>query len=348
MMTLLTIENLEKRNANTIIFPSFNFTMEASTDAAFHCHVNVREMLVHILEGSYHPSEGQVSVNGNLLHDRNFRFQVSVCSLYEGVYERLTVRDHLYFYKEIYSSNLTIEESAAILSLKDIMNIPISKCSKSEVKRVQFSRVLFADPKLIVFEEPIQNTDLETQRIFMNFVQYLTTKGKAILILTGDMQSAFTVTERVYRLGEEGLFPYDVETEVESIEHEPEMTEVITEEISVQPVRFEKIPAKVHDKIILFSPMEIDYIESDEGAANIMIDGETYPSDFKMTELEERLLPYGFFRCHRSYIVNLQRVREVITWTRNSYSLVLDDQNKTNIPLSKTKMTDLKGMIGLK
>ncbi|MDR0435024.1 MAG: LytTR family transcriptional regulator DNA-binding domain-containing protein [Gracilibacteraceae bacterium] len=35
--------------------------------------------------------------------------------------------------------------------------------------------------------------------------------------------------------------------------------------------------------------------------------------------------PYGFFRCHRSYIVNLQKVREIITWTRNSYGLILDD-----------------------
>ena len=67
-----------------------------------------------------------------------------------------------------------------------------------------------------------------------------------------------------------------------------------------------------------------------------------------MNELEERLLPYGFFRCHRSYIVNLQKVREVITWTRNSYSLVLDDRAKSNIPLSKGKMAELKEMIGLK
>lgn len=345
MMTLLTIEKLEKREANTLIFPSFDLTVDASTVAAIHCHVNVREMLIHILEGSLHPSDGQVSVNGTELHDRKFSSETGICSLDEGVYERLTVSDHLRLYKELYNSGPTIEDSAAILSLNDKMDVRLSKCSSSVVRRVKFGRLLFADPKVAVFEEPLQNMDLETHRIFINFVQYLTANGKAVLILTGEMESALTVTDRVYRLGEDGLISYEVEAESGA---DLEDAEVTTEEILVQPVRFEKIPAKVNEKIILFSPMEIDYIESGDGSANIMIDGETYPSDFKMAELEERLLPYGFFRCHRSYIVNLQRVREVITWTRNSYSLVLDDRNKTNIPLSKTKMSELKGMIGLK
>jgi ABC-2 type transport system ATP-binding protein len=60
------------------------------------------------------------------------------------------------------------------------------------------------------------------------------------------------------------------------------------------------------------------------------------------------LRSYGFFRCHRSYIVNLQKVREVVTFTRNSYSLVLDDARKSSVPLSKTKMAELKEMMGIK
>jgi len=104
----------------------------------------------------------------------------------------------------------------------------------------------------------------------------------------------------------------------------------------------------VNDKIILFNPPEIDFIESHEGQSNLTVKGEVYPCMFTLQDLEERLLPYGFFRCHRSYIVNLQKVREVVTWTRNSYSLILDDANQTSIPLSKTKMVEMKDMLGLK
>ena len=100
--------------------------------------------------------------------------------------------------------------------------------------------------------------------------------------------------------------------------------------------------------MVLFDPPEIDYIESYDGQANIYVKGEAFPGNFTLSHLEERIHHYGFFRCHRSYIVNLQKVREVITWTRNSYSLVLDDQEKSSIPLSKTKMAELKDMLGLK
>lgn len=103
--------------------------------------------------------------------------------------------------------------------------------------------------------------------------------------------------------------------------------------VFVQPVRFEKIPAKVGDKLILFDPTEIDYIESHEGVANLHVLQGSYACSMSLSDLEARLKGFGFYRCHRSYLVNLQKVREVITWTRNSYSLILDNQTKSSIPL---------------
>ncbi|MCM3260974.1 LytTR family transcriptional regulator DNA-binding domain-containing protein [Paenibacillus lautus] len=115
----------------------------------------------------------------------------------------------------------------------------------------------------------------------------------------------------------------------------------------VQPVRFEKIPAKVGDKLILFDPTEIDYIESHEGVANLHVLQGVYACSMSLSDLEGRLKGFGFYRCHRSYLVNLQKVREVITWTRNSYSLILDDHSKSSIPLSKGKYDELKKIIGI-
>ncbi|WP_456288986.1 LytTR family transcriptional regulator DNA-binding domain-containing protein [Paenibacillus sp. AK002] len=115
----------------------------------------------------------------------------------------------------------------------------------------------------------------------------------------------------------------------------------------VQPVRFEKIPAKLGDKLILFDPTEIDYIESHEGVANLHVLQGVYACSMSLSDLEGRLKGFGFYRCHRSYLVNLQKVREVITWTRNSYSLILDDHSKSSIPLSKGKYDELKKIIGI-
>jgi len=117
--------------------------------------------------------------------------------------------------------------------------------------------------------------------------------------------------------------------------------------IQTYPMRIEKIPAKVNDKIILFDPTEILFIESNEGVSQLHVNEGVFACAIKLGDLEEKLKLFGFFRCHRSYIVNLQHVREVITWTRNSYSLILDDKSKSSIPLSKGKFDELRAIIGI-
>src|SRR5699024_10184018 len=109
-----------------------------------------------------------------------------------------------------------------------------------------------------------------------------------------------------------------------------------------------KIPAKVDDKVILFDPTEVDFIESQEGKAHIIINNESFALDSTLVEIEKKLEVYGFFRCHRSYIVNLQKVREIITWSKNTYSLKIDNHVESTIPLSRTKIQEIQGIFNLK
>lgn len=105
-----------------------------------------------------------------------------------------------------------------------------------------------------------------------------------------------------------------------------------------------KISVTYQEKNFLFNPEEIDYIEANDGQVFVYVQREQYAGAFRMGELEERLGKFGFFRCHRSYIVNMQKVRELVKWTRNSYSLKLAGYPKTDIPLSKEKISELKSM----
>ncbi|MGG3835539.1 LytTR family transcriptional regulator DNA-binding domain-containing protein [Paenibacillus thiaminolyticus] len=110
---------------------------------------------------------------------------------------------------------------------------------------------------------------------------------------------------------------------------------------------FDKVPARVEDKIVLIDPLEMIYIESQDGVAHLHVQSGEYPCSMTLQDLEQKLKPFGFFRCHRSYLVNLQRVREVIIWSRNSYSLVLDDEKKSTVPLSKSKYEEMKAIMGI-
>jgi ABC-2 type transport system ATP-binding protein len=70
------------------------------------------------------------------------------------------------------------------------------------------------------------------------------------------------------------------------------------------------------------------------------------PTHLTLAELEQRLARSGFFRAHRGYLVNLQRVKAVVPYTRDSFTLLLDDAAKTEIPLSKGSARELRELLG--
>lgn len=58
--------------------------------------------------------------------------------------------------------------------------------------------------------------------------------------------------------------------------------------------------------------------------------------------MEALILPYGFYRCHRSYIINLQKVKEIISWSKNSYSIRLNYSKDSLIPISRNKINEIE------
>lgn len=337
----MTLEfvNAEKRIHDSLIFPSFNLTVNKGQVVAVYSSVNVREQLIHLLLGKTILSHGEIRFDEKLKQPSSAGFLF----LHHGLYERLTIAEMLQFTKRLHSSKVSAGDILRMVQLDGKRSIKIKQLSFSEKKRVQLACLLIQDPAIFVLEEPDQNMDLESKRIYSSILQHLRETGKVVFILTGNLESAVTSADTVFQLDDNGL--RSIQLRADEDEETSDPTGTVS---STQAVRFEKIPTKVNEKIVLFNPPEIDYIESNEGQTFLHIKGESFPCVFTLTELEERLLPFGFFRCHRSYIVNLQKVREVVTWTRNSYSLVLEDISKSTIPLSKSKMVELKEMLGLK
>ncbi|WP_042220562.1 LytTR family transcriptional regulator DNA-binding domain-containing protein [Oceanobacillus manasiensis] len=344
----LIFSNLEKQTKDNILFPNFDLTLAPGEIVAIYSTLNVRKMLLDLLRGKAVPSNGKISVHGKTLEEEKKAYMsaVNICFYEEGLYERLKVEDYFSFFIKLYDSGYRMEELLLDTQLQDKRRVRIQSLTESEKRRVHFGRIIIQNPDVFIFEEPDLNVDMETRRVYVNLAKKLQEKRKASLILTGNLENALTVADQVFRLDENGLHVLQVAEEEESKKEEVHTEEKDDE--AIKPFQFNKIPTKVNEKIVLFDPQEIDYVESNDGQSNIYIKGESFPSLFTLNELEIRLQHVGFFRCHRSYIVNLQKVREVITWTRNSYSLILDDKAKSSIPLSKTKMAQLKEMLGLK
>lgn len=345
---MLELKEIEYRYGDHILFSTFNLTIQKGEVVAIHSSLNVRQMLIKMIVGDKKINNGSIELNGITFEDKVEYFQaLGLQLLSNALYERMNIKEYFRFMEKLYQTNVNHQELIEKLQLYEVKDKRISKLTESEQKRVHYGKIIIQDASIILLEEPDLNVDLETKRVLVHVLKHLQKNNKGVLILTSNMESAITLAESVYRLNEDGLQTVEIKTEEN--EEKIEIEEASEEGLDKQDISFQlnKIPSKVNDKIVLLDPPEIDYIESDEGQAVVYMKGSTFRTAFTLRQLEEKLEHQGFFRCHRSYIVNLQKVREVITWTRNSYSLVLQDKEKTQVPLSKTKMVELKQILGV-
>jgi len=335
-MALLELKQLGKTNQ----LQAIQLEIEKGQCVVLQCNNHTAKVLHRIIIGEEEASTGSVLFDGEPIR-KQFYSRIGFCFLKDEAYDRLKVKEYFAFLFGLYGSNISIKEVVQYVGLLDKMNVKIEKLSFSEKRRLHIGRVMIHNPDLIIFEEPEQNVDIESTIIIRKAIMKMKEQGKAIFITSSFLSDALSLTEDVYILHQDG---------VKKVEIEQEEDEEIDSENIVQMIpqmKLERIPAKVNDKIILLDPMEIHFIETQNGTTHIHVREGDFVCALTLSELEERLKGFGFFRCHRSYLVNLQRVREVITWTRNSFSLILDDERKSSIPLSKGRMDELKGVIGL-
>ena len=123
----------------------------------------------------------------------------------------------------------------------------------------------------------------------------------------------------------------------------PAKSDVITPPI--KPL--EVVPVELRGKIILLHQNDIIFIYTDKDKVFIKTQKDSYLTRFTLRELEERLNSALFFRSHRCYLVNTQHMRELFPYFNGTYTIVVDDHERSEIPVSRPKSRILKEMLGL-
>ncbi|MGM0438390.1 MAG: LytR/AlgR family response regulator transcription factor [Bacillota bacterium] len=108
-----------------------------------------------------------------------------------------------------------------------------------------------------------------------------------------------------------------------------------------------KIPVEENERYRLLDYSEIYYFSTADNKVKVHTEKESYLTNLNLKELEKRL-PSDFFRIHRSYIVNLNKIKEVIPWFKGKYQIVLADSVEHEIPVSRTKVDKLNKLLNLK
>ncbi len=109
-----------------------------------------------------------------------------------------------------------------------------------------------------------------------------------------------------------------------------------------------KIIVRAHNRLLLVDQREICFASIEEGAISVVTSAVEGLSNCRtLEELMDLLDPDAFWRAHRSFIVNIQHIREVVPWFKSSYQLRMDDPKKTEIPVSRSQTKRLRDLFNL-
>jgi DNA-binding LytR/AlgR family response regulator len=105
---------------------------------------------------------------------------------------------------------------------------------------------------------------------------------------------------------------------------------------------------RAQNRLLLVDQREICFAAIDEGAINVVAAGVEGQSNCRtLEELMDQLDQETFWRAHRSFLVNIQHIREVVPWFNSSYQLRMDDAKKSEIPVSRSQTKRLKELFNL-
>jgi DNA-binding LytR/AlgR family response regulator len=123
---------------------------------------------------------------------------------------------------------------------------------------------------------------------------------------------------------------------------------LVEEQAQPQKANSGKVIVRAQSRLLLVDQREICFASIEEGTISVVTRTvEGHSNCRTLEELMDQLDPETFWRAHRSYVVNIQHIREVVPWFKSSYQLRMDDTQKTEIPVSRAQTKRLRELFNL-
>lgn len=102
-----------------------------------------------------------------------------------------------------------------------------------------------------------------------------------------------------------------------------------------------KLAVQTEDRILYLDPKNVLYIYREGRDTYIVAEQATYSSKAALKELESKLKDFSFFRVHKGYLVNIEKVEELVTWSTSVFQLKLKNSND-HVPVSRNYIKELR------
>lgn len=132
----------------------------------------------------------------------------------------------------------------------------------------------------------------------------------------------------------------------DSLEVDQRKMDALMSFITTAPPR-RKIAIEFNGKAAIIDEKDVVLAYCSDGQLIIHTKEKSYISNMSLQDLQHKLDDRLFFRSHRAYLVNIERIREVIPWFNGTYNLILEGLPNMEIPVSRQHSSKLKKMFDL-
>jgi DNA-binding LytR/AlgR family response regulator len=124
--------------------------------------------------------------------------------------------------------------------------------------------------------------------------------------------------------------------------------EQLTKMVADRQIRRDQVAIKVGERFLLVQADEIIYASVADESINIVTGQVVGISNYRtLDELQARLDPDTFWRVHRSHLVNINKIKEIVPWFSRNYILRMKDAKGTEIPVSRSQTKRLREYLKL-
>ena len=118
--------------------------------------------------------------------------------------------------------------------------------------------------------------------------------------------------------------------------------------LSSTPARTGRVVVRTGSRLLLVDQKDVCFASIEEGRITVVTKALEGDSNVRtLEELADQLDSGQFWRAHRSFLVNIQHIREVVPWFKSSYQLRMDDRKSTEIPVSRSQTKRLRELFNL-
>ena len=111
--------------------------------------------------------------------------------------------------------------------------------------------------------------------------------------------------------------------------------------------RLERVASRVGERTTVIEVARVTHFFSKDKLTFAAANGRDHVVDLTLVELEAKLDPRRFLRIHRATIVNVAFVQELDTWVDSGVIVRLKDDKKTELPVARDRVRELKERLGI-